>query len=112
MKWREAVDVGRKVCKRMQAKGYHGPVGIDAMRYRDESGTTKLRLIQEINARWTMGRLAAAWRRYLPPNVEAQWTMNSTRDEGRASGISQCLATSPHLLDGRPLNRRMKLRWI
>jgi hypothetical protein len=38
--------------------GYVGPLGIDAMRYRTHDGEMGFRPLQDINARWTMGRLA------------------------------------------------------
>ncbi|WP_459555684.1 hypothetical protein [Lacunimicrobium album] len=38
--------------------GYLGPLGIDAMRYRKLDGAMAFRPLQDINARWTMGRLA------------------------------------------------------
>jgi hypothetical protein len=38
--------------------GYVGPLGIDVMRYRKRDGTMAFRPLQDINARWTMGRLA------------------------------------------------------
>lgn len=56
--WDDAVKIGWKVAQRMWEMGYWGPVGVDAMRYRDQFGNEKLRPIQDINARYTMGRLA------------------------------------------------------
>jgi hypothetical protein len=38
--------------------GYAGPVGIDAMIYRDAEGALRTRPVQDINARWSMGRVA------------------------------------------------------
>lgn len=38
--------------------GYLGPLGIDVMRYRKRDGVMAFRPLQDINARWTMGRLA------------------------------------------------------
>jgi hypothetical protein len=108
--WPEAVEVGLWVCERMQSEGYHGPVGIDAMRYRDASGAERLRPIQEINARWTMGRLAAAWRRYLPADAKAQWVRESF--PAGAEEFPHRAATSPALPGGRPTHSRMELRWM
>ena len=56
--WDDAVEIGWKVAQHMREMGYGGLVGIDAMRYRDQFGNEKLRPIQDINARYTMGRLA------------------------------------------------------
>lgn len=47
--------------------GYTGPLGIDAMIYRDPAGQLCARPIQDINARWSMGRVALALRRRLSP---------------------------------------------
>ncbi len=109
--WRDAVEVGRQVCERLQTEGYFGPVGIDAMRYCDEQGKVRLRPIQEINARWTMGRLAAAWRRYLPLACEAQWLLNSTKAPRPTSRLHRSAATSPTVLDGKAMRLQMELRW-
>lgn len=109
--WRDAVDIGRLVCERMQAAGYFGPVGIDAMRYADTSGAQCMRPIQEINARWTMGRLAVGWRRYLRGNVEAMWMVHSDAVRAAGASFSHHLPTSPSMIDGQPAQRRMQLHW-
>ncbi len=59
--WREAIDAQYVVVSRLQQLGYFGPVGIDAMRYRDAEGETHVRPLQDINARLTMGRMAWEW---------------------------------------------------
>lgn len=53
---------------------YVGMMGIDAMRYRDSSGQTRIRPIQDINARWTMGRLAVEYAKRFPPVEPLLWT--------------------------------------
>jgi len=65
--WQPAVEVTRLAADRIQALGYFGPLGIDAMRYRDAAGEIRLRPLQDINVRWTMGRLALGWRDQIPP---------------------------------------------
>ncbi len=47
--------------------GYAGPVGIDAMIYRDAEGALQTRPVQDINARWSMGRIALALQQRLAP---------------------------------------------
>ncbi len=37
-------------------QGYFGPIGIDSMRYRETTEQIRERPLQDINARWTMGR--------------------------------------------------------
>lgn len=71
--WRPAVDVALAVASRLQSLGYFGPLGIDAMQYRDEAGQLRLRPLQDLNARFTMGRLALGFRRLLPPGWCASW---------------------------------------
>lgn len=62
--WREAIETGRRVAEAVAAEGYFGPLGIDAMYYRTADGSAALRLLQDLNARYTMGRLALGLRRF------------------------------------------------
>lgn len=47
-----------EICTNAQAAGYWGPLGIDSFQFHDSSGNEGLRLCNDINARFTMGRLA------------------------------------------------------
>ncbi|MAT15871.1 MAG: hypothetical protein CMJ46_11455 [Planctomyces sp.] len=58
---------------------YFGPVGIDVMQYRDSEGSLAMRYYQDVNARYTMGRLALGWRRYLNPGEVGCWLHLSHR---------------------------------
>ncbi|MDP7274718.1 MAG: hypothetical protein QF363_04515 [Planctomycetaceae bacterium] len=49
------------VVTRIGETGYFGPLGIDAMLYRDPAGEARWRPLQDVNARFTMGRLALGW---------------------------------------------------
>lgn len=71
--WHEAIDVTARVANEAQRRGYFGPLGIDAMLYCDAEGQTRLRPIQDVNARWTMGRLALELRRFLKPHEFGSW---------------------------------------
>lgn len=71
--WEESIAIGQKACEAMQSHGYWGPVGIDAICYRTETGQTKQRPLQDINARWTMGRLSLGLSRLLAPNETGIW---------------------------------------
>jgi hypothetical protein len=62
--WSEAIAVGRLAAAAVAREGYCGPLGIDAMRYRDAAGETRFRPLQDLNARYTMGRLALGLRRF------------------------------------------------
>jgi hypothetical protein len=43
------------------------------MQYRTSTGEIGWRPLQDINARWTMGRVALSWQRVLPPDSSASW---------------------------------------
>lgn len=56
VRWEAAIQVTSEIAREFQQLGYFGPLGIDAMCYR--AGDSELiRPVQDINARWTMGRL-------------------------------------------------------
>lgn len=76
--WEFAIGVALRAASRIQDLGYFGPVGIDAMRYRAIDGTCRVRPLQDINARWTMGRLSLGWRRLLNPGQTGYWQHCST----------------------------------
>ncbi|WP_298867296.1 hypothetical protein [uncultured Gimesia sp.] len=71
--WQPAIEVGHQVARRAQAAGYFGPLGIDAMQYSDALGELQWRAIQDVNARYTMGRLALGFSRFLKPDHVASW---------------------------------------
>jgi hypothetical protein len=71
--WTPALDAALDAADRMQQLGYFGPLGIDAMWYRGEEGRPRLRPLQDLNARWTMGRLALGFMRILPTGWCASW---------------------------------------
>jgi hypothetical protein len=101
--WAEAVAAGRDVAIKLQEMGYFGPLGIDAARYRDAAGTVRLRPVQDVNARWTMGRLALGWRRLEAGQV---WRHGPAGD---APGNPAHLKTSPLTVGGRPVQH---VTWI
>ena len=51
----------QEVGSRLHERGYSGPFGLDAWRYRKASGELALHPLGEINARMTMGLLTHAW---------------------------------------------------
>lgn len=71
--WRPAIEVALTVAARLQSLGYFGPLGIDCMRFRDADGQSRLRPLQDLNARFTLGRLALEHRRLVPPGSSATW---------------------------------------
>lgn len=76
--WQSAIDVTCNAARHLQSHGYFGPVGIDAMVYRAADGSKRLRPLQDINARWTMGRLSLGLRRLLDPGQSGCWLFGST----------------------------------
>ncbi len=72
-RWQPAIDITRIAADRIQQAGYCGPVGIDAMQYVDAEGTPRFRPLQDINARFTMGRLSLGLRRWLQPGEQGVW---------------------------------------
>jgi hypothetical protein len=71
--WQQAVEVTENVAARLQQIGYFGPLGIDAAIYEAAGGQTIPRPLQDINARFTMGRLALGLRRLLGPQEQGLW---------------------------------------
>jgi hypothetical protein len=71
--WMEAIKVCSEAARRVAAEGYFGPLGIDAMRYRGVDGAIQTRAIQDLNARYTMGRLALGLRRFPDVASKLEW---------------------------------------
>ena len=57
--------VARSVGRALSELGHVGPAGIDALVYRDQSGSYRLKPIVEINPRFTMGHVALGVRRAI-----------------------------------------------
>lgn len=79
-RWQPAVDTALRAAERLQDRGYFGPLGIDAMRYQLPDGSIHLRPLQDINARWTMGRLSLGWRKFLREGECGCWQHGSAND--------------------------------
>jgi hypothetical protein len=71
--WSDAARVALEVADRLRRLGYFGPLGIDAMRYRDREGRIRMRPLQDLNARFTMGLLALGFQPLVPPGGCATW---------------------------------------
>ena len=72
-RWRPAVAVALRTAAEIAGLGYFGPLGVDAMLYRDETAQVRLRALQDVNARYTMGRLVLGFRRILPAGWCGSW---------------------------------------
>lgn len=119
--WRPAVQHGYQVCEAAKSAGYFGPLGIDAFRFLTASGADALRPCNDINARFTMGRLAMELKRWLQPGETAVWcqlaglTAAPNRDEiqkvpakSAFSGV-RLISTSPGRVADRPVRLRTLL---
>ena len=112
--WQPAMDVVTDLADEAQRRGYSGPLGVDSMKYRAPDGSVAVRAVQDVNARWTMGRLAWELRRLAEPAAHVGWwhvrwaARQSPRDWCRAlrdsGGTSvRVFRTSPYEIDGRPV---------
>lgn len=81
--WLKGASLAELACERLASKGYFGPVGIDQMEYRVQGGGTAIRAIQDINARWTMGRLALEWGKRFPERHRLRWRHGSFGERSR-----------------------------
>jgi len=80
----------------MRQKGYTGPFGIDAWRYRKENGEEVLHPLGEINARMTFGLVAWALAERLAGAVRLLFGRNlPAAAEGKNTEIVPLLATGP-----------------
>ena len=95
------IDVGLRAASLLQKLGYFGPLGIDAMRYRTADGSIRLRPLQDINARWTMGRLSLGWRRTLQSDEMGCWRLGPHEAEAlEEQDVKRVIRASPELIGG------------
>jgi hypothetical protein len=112
--WAPANEAGLRTAMHIQRLGYFGPLGIDAMQYLDEAGHVRLRPLQDLNARYTMGRLALGFRRILRPGWNGSWIhfgerhlaageLKSSLSHLRHAGLGGAIivAASPRKIGGR-----------
>jgi hypothetical protein len=114
--WTAAIDATRFAAEQAQSQGYFGPLGIDVCRYRAADGSTRLRPLQDINARWTMGRLSLGWRRLTTGHQTGLWR-HGRPERGLRGWVAthgspaRVIPTSPCELNGVParLQHRIEL---
>lgn len=80
--WQYAVEICEQAATRLQTLGYWGPLGIDAAIYEDAAGALHVRPLQDINARYTMGRLALGFRRLLRGDDRGVWRHGQSEQFG------------------------------
>jgi hypothetical protein len=107
----KAIAVATRAAGALQSQGYFGPLGIDAMIYRDEAGIAQVRPLQDINARWTMGRLSLGWTRLLEPGEEGLWWHGTDENKIAANSIgSNCsIISSPAFVNATPCRHQSRI---
>ncbi len=88
-RWQSTIEIWRNAAKQAQQSGYFGPLGIDAARYRDATGNECFRPLQDINARFTMGRLSLGFRRLLADDEFGTWLHVRWDLNGNSSACEQ-----------------------
>ena len=100
--WQRAVEVCEQAATRLQTLGYFGPLGIDAAIYADSIGRTHLRPLQDINARYTMGRLALGFRRLLRGDERGVWRHGRIEELTQPAAVREIHLTPPLVGDQPP----------
>jgi hypothetical protein len=114
--WKDSVEFGIEVCRVAFEAGYRGPLGIDTFSFLTPDGTSGCRPCNDINARWTMGRVAVALRRHCMSDETSIWLHAAVRqiESILPSGLNssgqpedgdvRAIGTSPRQVNGRPVN--------
>ena len=96
--------------ERLQELGYFGPLGIDAAEHELLMGEVMLRPLQDINARFTMGRLALGFRPLLRANQTGVWQHLMAEDISTADSSQgrpvRIIPTTPKIVGGQPTHHR------
>jgi len=99
------IERQRAVVSQIQSTGYFGPVGIDAMVAEGEN-EIQIRPVQDVNARWTMGRIGWEWGQRFQqgkqhPETSGIWSHSPVAPRPE----SQLL--SPEVIQSLPVLQRM-----
>jgi len=89
------LETAESVGSALRRKGYAGPFGIDAWRYRTVSGEEILHPLGEINARMTFGLVAWALSERVEGTNRLRFGSHLPAAEGRDTGIVPLLASGP-----------------
>lgn len=65
----------RLVTDEARSLGYFGPISVDSMVYRGPDGEPLVRPIQDVNARFTMGRIAVEWCQRFARSDRPAWLL-------------------------------------
>lgn len=102
--WAAAIEHGTHVCVSLRDAGYFGPVGIDAFRYLSSAGHQCVRLCHDINARWTMGRLALCLNQFCDDGETAVWLHLSPSEVEQICAAAEKGLREPEVAGVRTLN--------
>jgi len=94
---------------RLQSLGYFGPVGIDAMLFKSENQEC-IRSIQDLNARWTMGRIGWEWGMRLSARLDKRNKGNEISagfwNHSPVPLTADSIPLSPEEIQGKPVRQR------
>lgn len=100
----------RLVTDEARRLGYHGPISVDSMVYRGPDGEPLVRPIQDVNARFTMGRIAVEWCQRFATSDRPAWLLapiNWLNERGWDAVPDNPVRrqTSPRIIAGRVVKR-------
>ncbi|MCH2211872.1 MAG: hypothetical protein MK110_11260 [Fuerstiella sp.] len=112
--WSPAIDHAALIGLRASELGYFGPLGIDCMQVRLPDGQLLLRLCHDINARFTMGRLAmqlsprlhgkhaGVWLHSSASSVQEHHTTTEKHPTFDGADVVDVINVSPRIIGGLP----------
>ncbi len=104
--WASRFENAAKRCgAELFAKGYHGPAGIDGFIYQSANGTPLFQSLGEINARYTMGRVALELSKHLISKQPGVWLHISQKDL-KTAGFETFTEIAKHIESVAPLKLR------
>jgi hypothetical protein len=101
--WNDVLEDTLHAAEDAQREGYFGPFGVDAMLYRDAEGEIRVRSLQDVNARWTMGRIALEWLRFFPQARSGYWWHGSAAEVPAESPAATVIRTVPDTVGDTPV---------
>lgn len=112
-KWQAAIEVALQAAERLQQLGYFGPLGIDAVQYERRNGDVLIRPLQDINTRFTMGRLALGFQQVLSKSEHGVWRHFTANDTiispSSVASPLRVIQTSPHSVGSKTAQHRSEV---
>lgn len=104
--WQSSVAFALQTAERLQQLGYVGPLGIDAAQHELPSGDVVVRPLQDINVRFTMGRLALGFKQMLRRSDYGVWQHGTTSEVSNPpappNAPTRIIRTSPQVVNSTP----------